>query len=284
MKYFFLLYVFLCFGSIQAQTDFPESDAVWVNKITCHDPWSTYLCDAEFYCLPGEDTLIDGQNYSKLYRCDDEVNMYQGSLRVDAEVVYYIPVDSITEFVLYDFTLEEGDSISNFWMLDSPFYDTLIVSSTAIESFDGIDRKVINFESTGGRWVQGLGSDWGLLRELWHNISGYFVELQCMSVGDSSYYPLLSDEPCDMNFGSDIGIRENELNSLKIFPNPAQTTVEISGDFTEIQLSDLSGKIILKSSLEVNSVLDIELLSPGIYWIQAVDKNGAKYQNKLIVE
>ena len=55
------------------------------------------------------DTVINSLNYKKIF----ENSLYAGALREDNKIIYFIPGNSLTEYLLYNFNLTVGDSIIN---------------------------------------------------------------------------------------------------------------------------------------------------------------------------
>ena len=85
--------------------------------------------------------MIDSQVYTKLLYCDGG---YKGAFRDDGGVVWYVPADSLQEYLLYDLTLTAGDTAHNvYWeqglsgagalsdvVVDEVFIDNLIEGNT----------------------------------------------------------------------------------------------------------------------------------------------------------
>jgi hypothetical protein len=78
--------------------------------------------------------------------------------------------------------------------------------------------------------------------------------------------------------------------SLKVFPNPAsdflhyELTDKIS-KITEIQLIDLSGKIIMNTkNVSNHGKLNISNISEGIYHIRLIGKDNSEYKKRIVVK
>ena len=73
------------------------------------------------------------------------------------------------------------------------------------------------------------------------------------------------------------GINSLPSAGLSLFPSPAvnelhlRASVELAGG--NIQVSDLSGKVVLRPSL-LNSTIDVTSLSPGMYLLKIQSKGG----------
>ena len=84
---------------------------------------------------------------------------------------------------------------------------------------------------------------------------------------------------------SSMSVNENEQLGLKIFPNPVSSgyvtlKTSVSG-IKNVELFDLSGKIVLKTSLNTNT-LNVGSINPGVYFIK-LSVNGVVETSKLII-
>jgi hypothetical protein len=82
-----------------------------------------------------------------------------------------------------------------------------------------------------------------------------------------------------------MGNEEETLKELVVYPNPAQKDLTLNGiEFQNIRsmsITDITGR----SVSAVNSIyINIEDLSPGIYYLLMEDKNGRKYSTRFIKE
>jgi hypothetical protein len=93
--------------------------------------------------------------------------------------------------------------------------------------------------------------------------------------GDTINYlaKMLSNQPLGCRI---TGIEATENNKVLIpFPNPATQTLKLSGTSsnTLILITNLTGNIVLQTTLNTNQEIDIRQLSNGMYIIQAQLKN-----------
>lgn len=78
-------------------------------------------------------------------------------------------------------------------------------------------------------------------------------------------------------------------NGLSIFPNPANTTIEIKNnnslDLENIIIYDLTGKLVLTQTMSQTDFNNISIsnLTSGIYVVSVEDRNNNKYRTKLMV-
>jgi hypothetical protein len=81
-----------------------------------------------------------------------------------------------------------------------------------------------------------------------------------------------------------VGLNENQLNNLIIFPNPTKDWINISGvsnDVNSIELIDYTGKILLKTSKNTNR-LDVSEFKPGLYFLKVIT-TGKYFTEKVIL-
>ena len=82
----------------------------------------------------------------------------------------------------------------------------------------------------------------------------------------------------------------NDFNNqgIQLYPNPVQNELVIQNDnnlaLTSIQISDLTGKVVLEQSLDAVALnrLSISSLAKGIYMATVNGLTGRLYQTKLI--
>lgn len=81
----------------------------------------------------------------------------------------------------------------------------------------------------------------------------------------------------------------NEMIGLSIFPNPADEKIIIStshssGELTEVELYDLTGKKLLaRKWYGFSDAIDVSTLPPAIYWVKVLQGNQIRVE-KIIVE
>lgn len=76
---------------------------------------------------------------------------------------------------------------------------------------------------------------------------------------------------------------ESENNSTAIYPNPAQSAVNISGDNIKLSsIQNLAGETLFESNQLVVSSIDIEKYPSGIYIISVILSDGKIERHKLV--
>jgi len=80
-----------------------------------------------------------------------------------------------------------------------------------------------------------------------------------------------------------LGIEENHQD-FSFYPNPAKTEITIAtSEYADIQLIDLSGKIIDAFSVQNFKTVDLQQLEKGVYILNISSKSG-RSSRKLILE
>jgi hypothetical protein len=212
-------------ASSQNYVPFPNSGAVWVNTLytmATPPPMPTFtLSQVESFCVNGEDTVINTISYTKVRWCLNA--NYKGALRDIGGKVMFVPKDSVQEHLLYDFTLNAGDTAYDVY--GNWAYDDLVVWVVDSVLIDNTYRKRMQMDW--GHWIEGIGNTAGLFCENHPNVSQYYWELNCMSQNDTSLYPVEQPGACDLTVG--IADQPSEVPMLSTYPNPASEKITVSG-------------------------------------------------------
>lgn len=284
---------------------FPDTNAIWSVNI--------YK-----FSISG-DTVINNKTYKKYYRTTGdsvfafENASYYAAVREDSnKKIRGIKHDSQTEYLLYDFSLEIGDSVyvSPFENLNPYGIDSigLLVLDTDSVLINETYRKRYKFTTldwnsnwwTYEYWIEGIGSDYGLFS------GGTFVPGACKSVQDIYFYRLLcyqegdyieyfapeylNSSTCFVPVPSGIVDREKKEPDVKLFPNPVigQSNLVIK-DFTDkslfVSFYNLYGQkiktdLIKAGKLEINK----DSFKKGIYLYMIESENKLIATGRFIVE
>lgn len=79
--------------------------------------------------------------------------------------------------------------------------------------------------------------------------------------------------------------KNNEINGLKIYPNPAKTSLFVTSDSFEakkIEIYNVLGKIVLSTTV-TNAPVNVSALSNGVYMIK-VTEQGKTATRKIVIE
>jgi len=229
-------------------------------------------------------------------------NYYRGAFREDTlnRKVYFLPADSISESLLYDFNLNIGDTLPTSY-INNEHNDVSYPFSSVVTSVDSVlignsyrkrfEISGYNFPNVFGPYVyliEGIGSTFGLLSWLRPDPEVPIGStLLCFNHYGITMFP-------DSNYQCDIvsSIKENEIKlepGIQIFPNPFNLTTEIVFDKTyhtvEMTFTDIQGKLI-KSQKYFNCdmiILAREGIDNGIYFLRLTLDNEYIETKKILI-
>ncbi len=266
--------------------DFISSDKQWNVRLT---GWAGRF-STDIYVIEG-DTIVNSLNYNIIWASSDSLStwQYQGLLREDSNIVYYIPPNG-DEGVLYNFNLEIGDTayVNNVLCSDIPIY---VIDIDTVEYF-GISRKRWLLGEDGNireSWVEGIGSLNGPLHTKFeYCMVGPFWELLCFHNNDSLEYIMYGQTDCYQNT---VGIEEiNGKNKIFIKPNPVikGNPIEMEMNFVPVKIDifNSSGMLIQRLTSFQNQIMKIETndLETGLYLIKVTNQENKIQTSKIIIE
>jgi len=306
----FLLFLIINVFALNAQhvpIDF--QDATWGNV--------DYYCDGgqpcEYYSHQYRtqgDTTFNNHTYKKLYDGFSSTADLIGYIREDSlkRVYYYTiepfcPNDTISEYLLYDFSLEVGDTL-NLFMPDhdtnpclSPYLDktTQVVAIDSIVLANGEYRKRFMFAD--GDWglydhsyVEGIGSSIDLIYPLKiYSLDGWHVghSSVCYLSGDTIeyIYPNWNEDNCGTDFTDNVAevLIENRFN---VFPSPTSNFIIIESTFEnlftlDLQIYSLDGRFIRALEANTNQEIPISFLQTGLY-ILKIETEDEVYFSRIV--
>ena len=287
------------FSVLHSQTNiyhpFPETNAIWgghywPGMIKCGEHYS--------YTIAG-DTVIGNQTYHQLSipyvdsygPCTVNHSAgYNGCYRQDvaARKVYYIAPGDVTEELLYDFTLEVGDTIHEFSRFNctQPTDTISLIDSMLIGTNY---RKVWHFGEfpISNTIIEGIGYVSGILEGCATSMpDGPFYVLDCFQQNGITLYPDAAT-PCQLVNSVD----EPSMASIQLtfYPNPFSSSATLQFNRSVVnatitiyncvgqqirQIKNISGKTI---------ILNRDNLSVGLYYISICEKGKLPATNVLEV-
>lgn len=292
------LILFLSLSASAQYYPFPTDSASWVNyceRYDNFDQWGLpiwYVNYVNNFCATGQDTVINAIDYKVISVCHANGGSYFGAIRYENGRVYYVPKEDTIEGLLYDFTLNPGQSadvliIEPASASTAEFMAPFTMTITSVDTIivNGTERRRL-FTDYGAPWIEGIGCSLGLFSETWDNVSGYYIELRCMSYQDTTHVQngqTLTNGvvgSCPMTVGLDDPL---SLESWNIYPNPANDFIRItteSGESKEVVIYDASGRLVL-SGYHTEEEIPIEGLENGIYY---ADMDGSTRLKFLVSE
>lgn len=264
-----------------------------------------------------KDTIIEAKNCKKLKFSDIKqqaigVNEYIWDTLVTYEFFYYNS-DSIEHFdrsndyfyKLYDFTIEDGDTIlvrDDQFPGEFPYSNfEYIVDSSAIHEINDTELKFFYVQATeSADWIFAplLQSIYPVIEKIGSVVSFLGISLDKFSQDWGNQYFLrcyideninYRNELFPVNFGCDYLINQIDVRlseELDIYPNPVRDYLRIFNtidDNYSVRLFNMDGLMLLQKQRIRDELLDLKMLSAGIYLLQISNKNNV-VRNKLIVK
>ena len=327
MKKHFLVLMILCFSMLLKSENyhpFPTENAIWhalgFDFSKENDPNSKMY--SHKYFVNG-DTIIENETWQKIYftnnylgNIDFKIEMnYVAAIRENQQKQILAKFPQLPEFVLYDFSLEIGDTIwyeyAAFTMLSSSYpiyfdmeddfyapHYKIVVDKDSILLKNGQYRNRLILHSFSGygnlhihnHWIEGFGcTHWsGLFHPIDIIRCGKCVgfTFACFMQDDEVIYlnnPYCDDCLCETFTSIDHIDYSDEL--LTVYPNPSKgnLTIAISESATGnlvLRISDISGKKTFEQHLRNQQQINMNLsdYKSGFYIIQIWDED----RNKLI--
>jgi len=263
----FLLFCCSFTARCQNYLPFPDSAAVWVNVGWYSGQGYT---PGTFFCANGQDTIVNIHSYTRLENCIS--GDYIGAFRDSLGTVYYVPNDSLNEYIIYDFSANPMDTITYFRYSSGPeLVGEAVISWVDTSVYNGTERRVLTLMN-GEQWIEGVGSNEGLLMRYFANVSNYAGFLYCMSENDTIHYGVSASgsgsyAPCDFF----IGIDELRKETIEVYPNPVEDRLSFDAEtqINAILVSNSEGKSIAVDFTRQGDTYSVTLdfLPAGIYQI-----------------
>lgn len=256
----------------------PDSNAVW----------SVY--DQKYFV--DEDSSYNSLDYKKYFFSTDSLLTNETLIALVREdtttqEVFAIASGDSIERLIYDFSLNENDTVSVYPLSFPEYYGPIRVQ---IESVDTViigavqrrRQKIIGYDFSlplVEYWIEGIGSTMGLFNS---GASGagivdiYYPVLLCFEQNGN----LVFDNP---NFPScyqayPTSVNDIELsNSVDVFPNPARNscTIKSESEILTYQVVSVSGRLIFEKGVKANTVsVDLSNLTKGVYILRLTTEKG----------
>lgn len=286
----FLLVLLAARSSGQSYHEFPDSNAVWNFHYGAYCFWEG-SSDEYYSIVIAGDTVINGIQYNALrtpYLQSNSVGVCgsaltgQGAFREDVaqRKVYFIPSGETTEYLLYDFTMQVGDSVKGYTQRFGQ-YDIVQAIDSVLVGSSYRKRWIVN-NCYNIHFIEGIGSTFGLFNQS----PGCFTDmpyytLTCFSQEGNTLFPSTVTS-CDVITSTAEVKREAEF---KLYPVPARNELHITQDLSSsgiIRITDVSGKMITKC--EKSHTIDISFLSPGFYFLSIENASGTREVSRFIKE
>ncbi|NOY96965.1 MAG: T9SS type A sorting domain-containing protein [Chlorobi bacterium] len=247
------------------------------------NPWDT-IYSTITYKFTG-DTIINDTIYKKVLISEEGIPTnweFYGAIREDEnnKVWFYPTIGMIEERLMYDFSVNVGDTIEN-------YATVMVVDSIAYKEINGEDRKhiyfsYIDFSPFKEIWIEGIGSNRGVLQSGTAGMMGGWTWFLCMSENGELVYMNPNYNSCYL-ISTDV--KETSYPEINIFPNPANNILIVENLshtlVKSIKLVDLKGNIIKEFSTDQEN-LNLNGIKPGSYILMLKTENGT-VKKKIIV-
>lgn len=214
---------------------------------------------------------------------------YKGAFRneVEEKKVWYVPPGEESEVLLYDFSLQLGDTLPASYIIPEQMY--YVEGIDSVEIGDSYRKKYViksidQFELPKSI-IEGIGGD-HFFEEItmWFNgESGYFFN--CVNIGDSLGYP--AGGSCDEIIVSSKDVIYD--SDFHIFPNPSTGKFWIkhssnNQEFISIEIFNSYGEKLKQfEATQLLSPIDLYSSPKGIYMIMIKFESGT-FTQKIIIQ
>jgi hypothetical protein len=279
------LLFFIRTANAQPNQPFPESDAVWT--IGVYTVFGDFLYSYR-YSFPGSniDTAINSRIYKKIMLVNNSDSAYyKGAIRQDtSRRVFFMPKDSLSEKLLYDFSAEIDDTVYDVysdWTSSEPVHDEEILDVDHVLIGGALHKRL--YLKLNLKWIEGIGCNGGLFESTYGGTFSYVFRLDCFYKNGVLLYSSTTSNCVP-------GIKnENLKDELCLYPNPGTGIFKIKNNSFNyhnciLTIRDLLGKCVFKESLiEEKESIDLTHLNDGVYFY-TVELNNRKTSGKLIIE
>ena len=228
----------------------------------------------------GDSVTINELDYVTIV---ESTNAIVGYFRQDGSKYYFLREGFVDkgETLMYDFSLEKGNTFFLFGIDGKETYDLMVASGdeeianeaytrTVVEvdsmEIQGNKRKYLLFDK-GEKWIEGIGSTEGLLYYDPNNV-GVFLSLSCYKENNELAYTTSPDSECECN---STAIETLPSVEFSISPNPVHSTLYLTlpqGEHT-VTIYNAAGSPVLKQqAAEPQAQIVVNGLAAGVYFVQ----------------
>lgn len=264
------------FPILITDSSYPVIGTEWYYEILNDNGSVTYQ-----YLECAADTTIDNKRAkviiksNTLYDKDLITKITHEYVYSEGGMVYWWDKQSESFTTLYNFYANVGDE----WTISVGNQSiTMHVDAVDDTDYDGKNYRVLTVSDADGIFngeiICGIGHTTSFFPEkLLNSNKDYRVEgMRCYWI-DGEQMLHFGEVDCDEVYGEHHDVAENTMREFSVFPNPANGIVNIIGEFEQIQLIDIYGKVI---EIDVkNNQINVSNLPSGMYFIK-IDDNLVK--------
>ncbi len=210
----------------------------------------------------------------------------QGYMREDtvSRKVYYRSIYDDESTLLYDFSLEEGDTVQ---LYGDPGQKYTVLQVDSIELLNGDFRKrwvfSLQFYHTNAVWIEGIGNTTIYLLNP-GDLDGSTIETVTLCCYENEELVYMNDtyNTCYLDW---VNVSETNIETIKVYPNPARDHITISaeaGAKLKVHMYNIQGRLILKQQIENHETFDISHFDPGLIFVRIIDNENKVASFKTI--
>ena len=229
------------------------------------------------------DTLIEDVRYMKIMgTVNDSYPIFYTLLREEDGKVWKRYSIAHPETLLYDFTASVGDTLRI-----GDFAEEMVLDSISMVQIGDVDRRKfwfgLEYDNLGRprakeTWIEGIGSDYGLLWTGYFNVFDGWHCLLCFHQNGELVWENPEYGTCTYD-----AIEENKDSEICIYPNPVRDRVIIEGiEVVEIQVYNTLGQVV--KTIQGSNEIPVADLPQGVYLLRIVDDEGKVYTNKITIQ
>ena len=233
------------------------------------------------------DTIIDDVRYAKLMGTTNGGAPHLFSVLREDDGKVWERLNNQREILLYDFTANVGDTLRCGLWADEYHYN--IVDSISIEHIGGVDRKMLWFgleytwfhPTAAETWIEGIGSDWGLLYSESAGICGAYYCTLCFHQNDELIWQNPNYDDCTFD-----AVVENIGVKKVLYPNPTRGTIRIEAEnIRNVTIYNNLGERIFETETSNNTFeYDFGDKKSGLYIIKVRMNDGKEFSEKIVVK
>ena len=228
------------------------------------------------------DTLIEDVQYMKIMgTVNDSYPIFYTLLREEDGKVWKRYSIAHPETLLYDFTASVGDTLRI-----GDFAEEMVLDSISMVQIGDVDRRKfwfgLEYDNLGRprakeTWIEGIGSDYGLLWTGYFNVFDGWHCLLCFHQNGELVWENPEYGTCAYD-----AIEENKDSEISIYPNPVRDRVIIEGiEVVEIQVYNTLGQVV--KTVRGTNEINVAGLAEGVYMLRIRDKEGRIFLEKVMV-
>jgi len=308
-KIYTFLFLLMAIVSIKAQNymPFPAGNAVWREEHLDNTSVLNIIQDKYQY-IQSTDTVIGSLTYHKIFYSGIRIiynnqgvvvdtiihyPQYKGALREHNQKIYYFAAGQPAEKLLYDFTLQEGDTVAGLQYGYAYGYTTKVDSIRPFVTNDGITRKKYflsiegSFDAT-TFWIEGMGSGMSLLPRYELSSADVVTSLCFQANGTPIWYETAANQ-CNL-----VALSQEKplfkTGKVRIIPNPLlrDAHLEMAENISDFRLEiiDMMGNVVKVAQVEnsTNFELKRDDFAVGMYILKVQTTDNQVFIGKMLVQ